>query len=74
MENIENLCKAIAAIPAIRFLNFELEDWTISATMGSFVISKKIIASSADAILHTPLIIKNDEDIEDVLIDQKTTK
>ena len=74
VENIENLCKAIAAIPAIKFLNFELEDWTISATMDSFVISKKIIASSADVSLHTPLIIKNDENIEDVLIDQKITK
>jgi len=71
VEEIENLCKAIAALPAIKFLNFELEDWTIVSTMGSFVISKKIIAGSAVIGKSTHLIIKNDEKIEDLLADQK---
>jgi len=70
-EEIENLCKAITALSAIRFLNFELEDWTITSTMGSFVISKKIIAGSAVIGKSTHLIIKNDEKIEDLLADQK---
>lgn len=70
-EEIENLCKAITALPAIRFLSFELEDWTIVSTMGSFVISKKIVAASGVIGQYTQLIIKNDDEIEDLLADQK---
>lgn len=70
VEEIETLCKAISALPAIRFLNFELEDWSISASLGSFSIAKKTIAAPASAGYQKPLVIKSDEDIEDVLADK----
>ncbi len=74
MEEIEDLCKAITAIPAIKFLNFELENWTISATMGSFVVSKKTITASAHVGQSPALVIKKNENIKEVLSDQKITK
>lgn len=72
VEEVENLCRTIAGLPPIKFMNFELDDWTISASMGSFVITKKIISATAGADgQFTPHYIDSDEDIEDVLADQK---
>ncbi|MBI9093028.1 MAG: hypothetical protein JEZ12_27760 [Desulfobacterium sp.] len=69
VEEIELLCKAISALPEIRFLNFELEDWSISASLGSFSIARKTVAAPASVGYQDPLVIKTDEDIEDVLAD-----
>ncbi len=69
-EEIENLCKALASLPQIRFLNFELEDWAISSNFSSFTIHKKTIAASAPDRNQEPLVIQSSEIIEDVLEDQ----
>ncbi len=69
VEEIENLCNAISALPAIRFLNFELEDWSISASLGSFSIARKTVAAPASVGYQQPLVIEKNEDIEDILAD-----
>ncbi len=68
-EEVETLCKALGGLHAIRFLNFELEDWNVSASPGSFSISRKAVASSSSGREQAPLIIKTNEKIEDVLDD-----
>jgi len=70
-EEIETLCRALKALPDIRHLNFELEDWNISASPGSFFITRKTIAASAPARDQKPLIINTSETVEDILEDQK---
>lgn len=69
VEEVETLCKAVAALPGVKFLFFELEDWSISTGMGSFSITRKTVAVSAGVDHDQPLVLKNHEDIEDVLID-----
>lgn len=74
MEEVENLCRAIAGLPGIKFLNFELDNWTISASLGSFLIAKKTITAAAGSDRSTPHYINDDEDIKDVLADQKDSR
>ncbi len=66
-EEVEALCKALAAVPEILFLNFEMENWIISSSSGAFTITPKASTSSAPIRDRKPLVIRTDETIEDVL-------
>lgn len=66
-NEVEALCKALAVVPDILFLNFELEDWIISTCSGAFTIARKAAASSAPLRDKTPLVIRSDDTIEAVL-------
>ena len=60
-SEIEALCKALLALTAIHHLNFEMEDWNISSSLGSFVITRKFTAP-APAREQKPLIIRTTAD------------
>jgi len=69
-EEVEALCKALATIPEILFLNFELENWIISSSSGAFTVTRKVSTSSAPIRDREPLVIKTDETVEDILKEQ----
>jgi hypothetical protein len=66
-QAVENLCKALITVPYVRFLNFEMEDWTITLQHSSFSITPKTIAASTQDRDVKPLVISSNETIEDVL-------
>jgi hypothetical protein len=61
--DIETLCKALMALPAVRHLNFEMDDWNISSSLGAFTITRKVVASTtASAREQKPLILRTNPD------------
>jgi hypothetical protein len=60
--DIEILCKALMALPAVRHLNFEMDDWNISSSLGAFTITRKIMASTAPDREQKPLILRTNAD------------
>lgn len=59
---VETLCKALMALPAVRHLNFEMDDWNISSSLGAFFISRKIMSAVASVREQKPLIIRTKEE------------
>ncbi len=70
-EEVEALCKKLTSLSAVRFLSFDMEDWVISAGLGSMDIVKKSAVSSAAAQeTRKNLHINSPELVDDVLSDQ----
>ena len=68
---VEALCKTLSNISGIRFLTFDMEDWAISAGMGSLNIVRKAVASSGASGARKSLHIKSDEPVKEFLEDQQ---
>ncbi len=69
IEEVETLCQSLSAIAEVQFLNFDLDNWSISSGAGSFEISKKADVSSGPSKEQKPLIINTPEMVQDVLRD-----
>lgn len=70
LEEVETLCRNLTGLAGVRFLNFDMDDWAISAGLGSINIVRKSIptsnASDARKVHHIDL----PESVENVLKDE----
>ncbi|MGD9823150.1 hypothetical protein [Desulfobacter sp.] len=69
-EEVETLCRTLTCLAGIRFLNFDMEDWTISAGLGSMNIIKKPTSFSSVSDERKVHHIDTPESVEDVLKDE----
>lgn len=68
-EEVEILCRTLIGLAGVRFLNFDMDDWAISAGVGSINIVKKSIASSNAQDVKKVHHIDTPELVEDILDD-----
>lgn len=69
-EEVDALCRSLTNLAEIRFLNFEMDDWAISAGLGSMNIVRKSIPSSDASDTRKVHKIDTTESVEDVLKDE----
>lgn len=69
-EEVDALCRSLTNLAEIRFLNFEMDDWAISAGLGSMNIVRKSIPSSDASGARKVHKIDTTESVEDVLKDE----
>ena len=69
-EEVETVCRSLTGLAGIRFLNFDMEDWAISAGLGSVNIVKKSIPSSSASDAKKVHHINVSESVEDVIKDE----
>lgn len=69
-EEVETLCRTLTGLAGIRFLNFDMEDWAISAGLGSMNIVKKSTSFSSVSDERKVHHIDTPEFVEDVLKDE----
>jgi len=69
-EEVEILCRALTGLDDIRFFNFDMEDWVISAGLGSMNIVKKSTSVSSVSDGRKVHHIDTPESVEDVLKDE----
>ena len=64
---IEIICRALMDLPVIQYLNFDVEDWNITCSIGSFIMTRKFAGAAAPDRERKPLIIrtKTDGTVED---------
>lgn len=70
LEEMETLCRAMAGIAGIRFLNFDMDNWAIAAGMGSLNIVKKSVPSSTGSNVKKTIHIDSSESVEEVIKDE----
>ncbi|WDP91184.1 MAG: hypothetical protein HUN04_16360 [Desulfobacter sp.] len=66
-EEVENLGKALGAMPEILYMNFELENWVISSGTGALSVARKNAPAATSVRERKPLVITTDETVEEVL-------
>lgn len=69
-EEVEILCRALTGLDGIRFFNFDMEDWAISAGPGSMNIVRKSTSVSVVSDERKIHHIDTPESVEDVLKDE----
>lgn len=69
-EEVETLCRTLTGLAGIRFLNFDMEDWAISAGPGSMNIVKKSTSFSSVSDERKAHHIDTPESVEDILKDE----
>ncbi|WP_321494022.1 hypothetical protein [uncultured Desulfobacter sp.] len=69
-EEVDTLCRSLTNLAEIRFLNFDMDDWAISAGLGAMNIVKKSVPSSDASDARKVHKIDTPESVEDVLKDE----
>jgi len=61
-SDIEIICRALMDLPMIYYLNFDVEDWNITCSIGSLIMTRKFAGAAAPDREQKPLIIRTKAD------------